>query len=204
MDHGAHVGAGLGDLAHDAVDEERPVLLHDLQPLERPRLAARASRRTQPDARREVVGGRVRDRLAEPPEVGQVGGEFVLADLGALGGQEVLADVGEKGALLGAQRRLGDPQRVGEASGEGIGGGRLGRWRRGRRGGHRHAAFLPPIAPDLNRAAGRGPFGTTIPRCASERWPPPKAVRPPCAIMAAPKSAITRTVGGRRSPLPVT
>ena len=87
VEQGADREALVGDFAHDRVDQERRVVLDDFQPVQ---ALLVAGHRRDADCRSTAAAA-----FAEPPEVGQVGGELVGGDLGQL----VRAGVGR--GLLG-------------------------------------------------------------------------------------------------------
>ena len=74
VEEGADLQALIGDLAHHAVDEEGRVVLNDLEPVE-----GRVQRRGDPDLRAASA-----PPLGEAPEVGEVSGEALGAQLGDL------------------------------------------------------------------------------------------------------------------------
>ena len=79
VEHGPHRKALVGDLAHDAVHQERRVVLDDLQPVE-----PGVERRGDADLR-----GAAAPALGETPEVGEVTGEACGRQLGQFIGQGV-------------------------------------------------------------------------------------------------------------------
>jgi hypothetical protein len=101
MEERAHGEPPLGDLRHDRIDQEVAVVLHDLQPVEAYR--ARADRRGDADRRRAPAPS-----LAEPPEVGEVGGEVGGRKLGQLVRGRVGGGLGRKGLESGFRRIVGE------------------------------------------------------------------------------------------------
>ena len=120
MVHGPDRYAGVGQLAHDAVDEKRPVVLDDDQNIITQRNAVHAVKRRQGDARGFAVG----PALGPAPGHGEQAGHVAPAQVGRLVGgivfpgltQEVLARAGQcaGGQLVeaGFQRLQGDGLRV--------------------------------------------------------------------------------------------
>ena len=96
VEHGADRQALVGDLAHHAVDQERRVVLQDLQPLQ---------------ARRALHGGQAQHRglaLAdggEGPEVGQHRAQRLAGKLGEFVGGRVLGRLDDEGLGAGALAR---------------------------------------------------------------------------------------------------
>ena len=96
--HGVHVGAGLGDLAHDAVDQERRVGLDDLEPLESEVAAIRAHGPLESHGQ----GFAARQR-ARTPERGERRAEIGRRKPRQFPRAEIVEDVTEKGVLLGGR-----------------------------------------------------------------------------------------------------
>ncbi len=71
VEHGEHVGAGVHQLAHHAVDQEGRVGLHDLHQLGGDLGAVSGERRPDADGRRVALGA-----LREAPELGRAAGEL--------------------------------------------------------------------------------------------------------------------------------
>ena len=88
VEHRADRKALVGDLAHDAVDEERGVVLQDLKPFQ----ARRALDRLQADDGEGAFALR-----AEGPEVGQQGGERLGRNFGQFVGRRVVGGLDDEG-----------------------------------------------------------------------------------------------------------
>jgi hypothetical protein len=91
VEHGAHSQALIGNLAHDAVDQEGAVVLDNLQAIEAHGVA---QHRRDPHQRYATS-----TLFTESPEVGQVGGEVVGGQL-----RQLVAN-GVGGDLLGERIR---------------------------------------------------------------------------------------------------